>query len=169
MTKFKNMHIFGFIAQENFLSRGHWWCKTKHPRNSLRVKNQTTKLKIQEIQETHWFIFLHSLYLINMKYFLAASKLAHVRATHFVSITILVIHILLDSLNAGSVWQLSNWLQLFHHFCQSTRWVRVAQSCPTLCDPKDYSSPGSSIHGILQARILEWVAISFSRETTKFY
>ena len=35
----------------------------------------------------------------------------------------------------------------------------VAQSCPTLCDPVDCSPPGSSIHGILQARILEWVAI----------
>ena len=39
----------------------------------------------------------------------------------------------------------------------------VAQSCPTLCDPIDWGLPGSSIHGILQARILEWVAISFSR------
>ena len=39
----------------------------------------------------------------------------------------------------------------------------VAQSCPTLCDPVDCSPPGSSVHGILQARILEWVAISFSR------
>ena len=38
----------------------------------------------------------------------------------------------------------------------------VAQSCPTLCDPMDCSPPGSSVHGILQARILEWVAISFS-------
>ena len=34
------------------------------------------------------------------------------------------------------------------------------QSCPTLCDPMDCSSPGSSVHGIFQARILEWVAIS---------
>ena len=39
----------------------------------------------------------------------------------------------------------------------------VAQSCPTLCDPVDCSLPGSSVHGILQARILEWIAISFSR------
>ena len=39
----------------------------------------------------------------------------------------------------------------------------VAQSCPTLCDPMDCSLPGSSIHGIFQARVLEWVAISFSR------
>ena len=36
----------------------------------------------------------------------------------------------------------------------------IAQSCPALCDPMDYSLPGSSLHGILHARILEWVAIS---------
>ena len=39
----------------------------------------------------------------------------------------------------------------------------VAQSCLTLCDPIDYSLPISSVHGILQARILKWVAIPFSR------
>ena len=38
-----------------------------------------------------------------------------------------------------------------------------AQSCPALCNPMDYSSPGSFVHGIFQARIPEWVAISFSR------
>ena len=38
----------------------------------------------------------------------------------------------------------------------------VAQSCPTLSDPMDCSLPGSSIHGILQARALEWGAIAFS-------
>ena len=38
----------------------------------------------------------------------------------------------------------------------------VAQSCPTLCDPMDCSLPGSSIHGIFQARVLEWGAIAFS-------
>ena len=43
----------------------------------------------------------------------------------------------------------------------------VAQSCPTLCDPVDCSLPGSSVHGILQARILEWVAISFSRGSSQ--
>ena len=41
--------------------------------------------------------------------------------------------------------------------------VLVAQLCPTLCNPMDCSLPGPSVHGILQARILEWVAISFSR------
>ena len=43
----------------------------------------------------------------------------------------------------------------------------VTQSCLTLCDPMDYSLPGSSIHGILQARILEWVTISFSKESSQ--
>ena len=38
----------------------------------------------------------------------------------------------------------------------------VAQSCPTLSDPTDCSLPGSSIHGIFQARVLEWGAIAFS-------
>ena len=42
----------------------------------------------------------------------------------------------------------------------------ISQLCPTLCDPMDCSLPGSSLHGILQARILEWVAISFSRRSS---
>ena len=41
------------------------------------------------------------------------------------------------------------------------------QSCLPLCDPVDRSPPGSSIHGILQARILEWVAMSFSRQSSQ--
>ena len=40
----------------------------------------------------------------------------------------------------------------------------VAQSCPTLCNPEDCSPQGPTIHGILQARILEWVAISFPED-----
>ena len=45
--------------------------------------------------------------------------------------------------------------------------VSVTQSCPSLCDPMDCSPPGSSAHGILQARILEWVAIPFSRGSSR--
>ena len=41
----------------------------------------------------------------------------------------------------------------------------VAQSCPSLSDPMDCSLPGSSVHGIRQARVLEWVAIAFSGYT----
>ena len=43
----------------------------------------------------------------------------------------------------------------------------VTQSCPTLCDPMDCSLPGSSVHGIFQARVLEWVAISSSRGSSQ--
>ena len=40
--------------------------------------------------------------------------------------------------------------------------AKSLQSCPTLCDPMDCSLPGSSVHGIFQARVLEWGAIAFS-------
>ena len=43
------------------------------------------------------------------------------------------------------------------------KWSEVTQSCPTLCEPMDCSLPGPAIRGIFQARILEWVAISFSK------
>ena len=43
--------------------------------------------------------------------------------------------------------------------------AKLLQSCPTLWDPMDCSLPGSSVHGILQARILEWVAMPFSRDS----
>ena len=43
----------------------------------------------------------------------------------------------------------------------------VPKSCPTVCDPMDCSPPGSSVHGISQARILEWIAISFSRGSSQ--
>ena len=45
----------------------------------------------------------------------------------------------------------------------------AAQSCPTLCDPVDSSPPGSSIHGILQARVLEWDTIAFSGQLILAY
>ena len=53
-------------------------------------------------------------------------------------------------------------------FLQSNAMFRtVTQSCLTLCDSMDCSSPGSSVHGILQAGILEWVAIHFSRRSSQ--
>ena len=47
---------------------------------------------------------------------------------------------------------------------RSPVFAKLIQSCLTLCDPMDYSLPGSSIHGISQARILEWATIHFSRD-----
>ena len=43
----------------------------------------------------------------------------------------------------------------------------AAKSCPTLCSPMDYNRPGSSLHGIFQVRILEWVAVSFTRDLSR--
>ena len=66
-----------------------------------------------------------------------------------------------------------NWMRSMHAFMPShslshqfftltVKWSEVAQSCPTLCDPMDYSPPHSSIHGIFQARVLEWGAIALN-------
>ena len=65
--------------------------------------------------------------------------------------------------------QPSLWSNSYIHVC-----VLVTRLCPTLCNPMDCSPPGSSANGISQARILEWVAVSFSRgysrprDTTQF-
>ena len=68
-------------------------------------------------------------------------------------------------------------LQVFHNYyygfsllppCLSQRqWSEVAQWCLTLCDPTDCSLPGSSVHGIFQAIVLELIAISFSRGSSQ--
>ena len=44
--------------------------------------------------------------------------------------------------------------------------AKLLLTCPTLCDAMDYSPAGSSVHGILQARILEWVAVPYSRASS---
>ena len=49
----------------------------------------------------------------------------------------------------------------------SIKHVKVSKLCPTLCDPMDCSPPGSSVHGILRVRIPEWVAISYSRGSSR--
>ena len=43
----------------------------------------------------------------------------------------------------------------------------IAQSCPTLCDPMDCSPPGTAVHGLLQARILDWIVNSFCRGSSQ--
>ena len=51
--------------------------------------------------------------------------------------------------------------------CESEKGKEVVQSCPTLSDPMDCSLPGSSVHGIFQARVLEWVAMPSSRGSSR--
>ena len=56
---------------------------------------------------------------------------------------------------------------MLHNVLVSTVCMLVARSCLTLCDPMDCNPPGSSVHSIFQARALEWVAISFSRDSSQ--
>ena len=55
----------------------------------------------------------------------------------------------------------------FEHMLANRKCVLVAQSCPALCDPMDCSPPGFSVLEIFQARMLEWVAISFCRGSSQ--
>ena len=68
-------------------------------------------------------------------------------------------------------WQSSEFLQISTvatwHSSHTQLPTQQPKSCPTLCDPMDCCPPGSSVHGILQARILEWVAIPFSRGSSR--
>jgi len=67
------------------------------------------------------------------------------------------------------VWLLSLGIMFlrFYPCCSMYRYVLVAQSCLFLCNPIDCSPPGSSVHGILQARILEWIAMPSSRGSSQ--
>ena len=58
-----------------------------------------------------------------------------------------------------------NWQKGENHLAAAAAAAKSLQSCPTLCDPRDGSPQGTPIPGILQARTLEWVAISFSKTT----
>ena len=66
------------------------------------------------------------------------------------------------SFSAPSPWIKKLLVTFFPEYLE-VKWSEVSQSCPTFCDPMDCSLPGSSVYGIFQARVLEWVAISFSR------
>ena len=59
------------------------------------------------------------------------------------------------------------WLNVTNMFESEKSESEVTQSCPTLCYTMDCSLPGSSVHGVFQARVLEWVAISFSQGSSQ--
>ena len=75
-----------------------------------------------------------------------------------------------SSVSSVTSWFFQLYLLMNHRSVLSenvhARYVLVSQLCPTLCDPMDCSLPGSSVHGILQARILEWVAIPSPRKSS---
>ena len=62
----------------------------------------------------------------------------------------------------GDKGRINERLGLTYRKCMYAAAAESLQSCPTLCDPKDCSPPGSSVYWIFQARVLEWGAIAFS-------
>ena len=66
----------------------------------------------------------------------------------------------LKSYDLNSIFSM---FQIYNVYICTSEWVKIAQSCLTFCSSMDCSPPGSSVLGILQARILEWVAVPFSR------
>ena len=74
------------------------------------------------------------------------------------------IHTTVCEMNKVLLYSKGNYIQylVITYVC-----AKMLQSCLTLCDPMDYSLPGSSVHGILQAKILEWVAMPSSRGSSR--
>ena len=142
---------------------------------SLSITNSQSSLRfasIESVMPSSHLILCHPLLLLppippSTKVFSSESTL-HMRWPKY-SMSILVYKFLL-SLDKFLIVKLLNQgktsiLKLLSQIIKVLYWsgLLVTQSCPTLCDPMDCSLPGSSVYGILQARILAWVAISFSR------
>ena len=74
-----------------------------------------------------------------------------------------------NSFEKESVWETYIYTHTHTHTHRCVKWKKeseITQLCPILCEDMDCSLPGSTVHGIFQARILEWVAISFSRRSS---
>ena len=93
-----------------------------------------------------------------------ASSDSHFVVLHFLGMVLITASCTMSQtsihISSGTLSDLISWI------CLSLP-LLVAHLCPTLCDPMGCSPPGSSVHGILQARILEWVAMPFSRESSR--
>ena len=86
----------------------------------------------------------------------------------FLSVACMIPKALAPGCSSHHVIPHSFWLSIFPWNIKLKKVkTEVTQSCPTLCNPMDCSLPGSSLHGILQARVLEWVDISFSRGSSR--
>ena len=129
----------------NIGKRGYWGLIWRGERNSRRTKSETIYLHVP----APYTLFTKDL----------SSFQKHMKEYWLKDFSE-------QPLTTGDVlkYLVGNWKQE-GNICLS--WNEVAQSCPTLWDPMNCSLSGSSVHGIFQARILEWVAISFSRGSSQ--
>ena len=130
-------------------------------RNKLTFWGQTSCKMTTPLKSDFWSLnsfwlenILTSLFFLKILIIYDATTCVHSRNLHN-SVTA-------KAAEASQVYVTSGWLLNAYFSC-----AKSLQSCLTLCRPIDYSLPGSSVHGILQARILEWVAISFSRASSQ--
>ena len=111
-------------------------------------------------------------------YFMSVSLFMYIHLFYFLDSTykwyyivfVFLWPILLSTIFSSSIYIAANGnisfsfvAEYYSHIYTYIKESEVAQSCLTLCDPMDCSLPGSSVHGIFQAIVLEWIAISFSR------
>ena len=106
---------------------------------------------------TQLFLFLH--FLANTCSFPSFLKMILTDVKWYFIVVLFRFHFFNDS-------DVKHFFMCLLAICMSSEKVKV-KSCPTLCDPMDCSLPGSSVHGIFQATILEWAAISFSRGSSQ--
>ena len=108
-----------------------------------------------------------------------SSLFAQVAILHLIVLAMFLSAVSSQEKKNTKLWNLTNLLRFWDCECYGIEYIYlsiyiyisccclVTQSCLTFCDPMDCSSPGSCVHGISQARILEWVAISFSRGSSQ--
>ena len=120
---------------------------------SLSITNSRSLLKLMSIESvmpSNHFILCCPLLLLPLIFpssrVFSNESVLHIRWPKYWSFSLSIS----PSNDKGSYWRIF-------------RWIKSVLSCVWLCDPKDHSPPGSSVHGISQARILEWIAISSSR------
>ena len=116
-------------------------------------------LGLKEVTLSQWPYYQSNLYQINNDIFHKTKKNLLCTKIHK---TLISKMILKKNRAGGIMFRVQTILPTDSQQSQS----EIAQLCPTLCDPIDYRLPGPSVHGIFQARILNWVAISFSSRSS---
>ena len=118
-----------------------------------------------------WYLFFNNIYLFTWLYWVLAEACGDLvpRTGMKPSLPALLSHsVMSDSVTLRTIaCQAPLSMGLFQARILRKKESEVTQSCLTLCDPMDYRLPGSSIHGIFQARILKWVAIPSSRGSSQ--
>ena len=156
---------------ENPRDGGAWWAAVSGVAQSWTRLKQLSRSSSNYLQILGWEVgkvawLLTVAYRALLSPLLEVIRAPNAQAMGLSHVPPLPLH---HPLSSSSVISLTPGFQSFHHhFCHSfcVLCAKSLELCPTLCGPMDHSPPGSSVNGIPQARILEWVAMSSSRESS---